>query len=99
MLNLPFSLACFSCFRKTFYFIPESFIKFFRQSIIRPPPKEEKNIYMFAVTRPSLLKSTDPKPIFRENLQKIIEDLHLFTENSEICIFCAIYCARDGLTS
>ena len=30
---------------------------------------------MFAVTRPSLLKSTDPKFFFRKNLQKIMEDL------------------------
>ena len=31
-------------------------------------------------------KSNDPKLFFQENLQKIIEDLHLFTEKSEICI-------------
>ena len=30
---------------------------------------------MFAVTRPSLLKSTDTKFFFRKNLQKIMEDL------------------------
>ena len=30
---------------------------------------------MLAVTRPSLLKSTDPKRFFRENLQKSIEYL------------------------
>ena len=31
-------------------------------------------------------KGTNPKLFFYENLQKIIEDLHLFTEKSEICI-------------
>ena len=35
----------------------------------------KKNICMFAVTRPSLLKSTKPKLFLRQNLQKIIEDL------------------------
>ena len=36
---------------------------------------------------------------FRKNPQKIIKDKHFFTKNSEICIFCAIECDRDGLTS
>ena len=36
-----------------------------------------KEIWMFVVTQPFLLKSTEPNPkmFFRENLQKIIEDL------------------------
>ena len=33
---------------------------------------------------------------FLENLQKIIEDLYLFTEKSEICILCIIYGDRDS---
>ena len=44
---------------------------------------------MFALSLPSLLKSTDPK-LFGENLQKIMEHLYLFTEKSGISIFCAI---------
>ena len=35
-------------------------------------------------------KKYQPETFFRENLQKIIEDLYLFTEKSETCIFCAI---------
>ena len=35
--------------------------------------KTKKEKCMVAVTRPSLLKSTDPKLFFRESLQKIIE--------------------------
>ena len=45
---------------------------------------------MFAVTRPSVLKCINSKYFFRENLQKIIEDLYLLTKKSEICIFSAI---------
>ena len=51
---------------------------------------QKKNICMFAITRPFLLKSTEPKLFFRENLQKIIEDLYLFTKKSEIFIFCVV---------
>ena len=50
----------------------------------------KKNICMFAVTRPSLLKSTKPKLFLRQNLQKIIEDLQLFTEKSDIFNFCPV---------
>ena len=42
-----------------------------RSKYIRP----KKNICMFVVTRQYLLKITDPKLFFRENLQKIIEDI------------------------
>ena len=44
---------------------------------------------MFALNLLSLLKSPDPK-LFRENLQKIMEHLYLFTEKSGISIFSAI---------
>ena len=44
---------------------------------------------MFVVTRPSLPKSATLN-VFRENLQKTIEDLYLFTKKSLICIFCFI---------
>ena len=51
-----------------------------------------KNKSMFAITRPSLLKSTDPKLFFCENLQKMIGDLSenfhvsLGTAGSCICL-------------
>ena len=51
----------------------------------------EKKYVMFAATRLSLLKSTNPKLFFGKIIQKIIEDLYLFTERLGICIFCAIY--------
>ena len=44
-------------------------------------------------------KKYPPWTFFLENLQKIMEDLHLFTKKSEIWIFCAIECDRHGLTS
>ena len=40
-----------------------------------------KEICMSAVTQPFLLKSTNSKHFFCENLQKIIEDFYLFTKN------------------
>ena len=47
---------------------------------------------MFAVTRPSLLKSTEAKLFFHENLQKIIED---FFKN----FYVSLGRDQDGLTS
>ena len=45
---------------------------------------------MFGITQPSQLKSANPKLFFCKNPQKIIEDLYLFTNKSEIYILCAI---------
>ena len=42
----------------------------------------QKNICMFAVTRPSLLKCTDLKHFLARICKKYIEDLYLFTRKS-----------------
>ena len=48
-----------------------------------------QKICMFAVTRPSLLKSTNPKLFFPENLQKIIED---FLKNFNVSLGATTSC-------
>ena len=49
----------------------------------------EKSMYVCGYpTYPA--KKYQSKTFFRQNLQKIIEDLYLLTERSAICIFCAI---------
>ena len=58
---------------------------------------------MFAVTRLSLLNSTDPKLFFHENLQKNIEDMHFLTKKSEIQILlqysiCYLYIKEITIT-
>ena len=92
-LNLLFSL--FICWVLIFKFLHCITGNLKTNFSIRP----NKKICMFAVTRPSLLKFTDPKLFFRKNVQKFTEDLNLFTKKSEICIFCAMYCERDDLSS
>ena len=54
----------------------------------------QKNKRMFAVTRPSLLKSTDPKLSFCENLQKIIEDIFAYRKVRNVHLLCHLMWLR-----